>query len=127
MPKIPMTCIKEVVYAARRYKPGDPLDARGEGDARVLEAIKKAQRVERAAPAALTYNTRMMTASVPVAAPAPVFAAEYVIKVDGAVTVLDAMDYDALRALCERLDVKVHHMARENGMRKALVKSQAAE
>ena len=46
--------------------------------------------------------------------------------VDGADVVLDSLDYDALRALCDRLDVKPHALARETGMRKALVKSQAA-
>lgn len=127
MPKIPMTCIKEVVYAGKRHKPGDPLDARGESDARVLVAIGKAERAPTVAPVAppATYSTRMMTAArAPAVAQAP--AAEYVIKVDGADVVLDDMDYDALRALCDLLEVKPHALARETGMRKALVKSQAA-
>lgn len=123
---IPMKCTKSVVYAGKRLQPGIEFQARGEKDARVLAAIGKAERLTVApvAPPA-TYSTRMMTAArAPAVAQAP--AAEYVIKVDGADVVLDDMDYDALRALCDRLEVKPHALARETGMRKALVKSQAA-
>lgn len=127
MPKILMTCIKEVVFAGKRHKPGDPLEARGESEARVMEALKKARRVTETAPiaSAVVYNTRMMTAAAPAAPASLVVSPEYVIKVDGADVVLDGMDIDGLRGLCDRMGVHVHHLARETGMRRALVKSQA--
>lgn len=47
---IPMKCTKELVYGGRRLKPGAIFEAVGESDARVLEAIKKAERVKAVVP-----------------------------------------------------------------------------
>lgn len=41
---VPMIASKGFTYAGRRLKAGDPFEARGESDARVLEAIQNARR-----------------------------------------------------------------------------------
>ena len=49
---IPMICTKDLLYAGRRLKPGAAFNARGESDARVLEAIGKAKRAPVVVPVA---------------------------------------------------------------------------
>lgn len=41
---VPMIATKPFVYAGKRLKAGDPFPARGESDARVLEAVQNARR-----------------------------------------------------------------------------------
>lgn len=41
---VPMLASKSFVYAGRRRNPGDAFEARGESDARVLEAVGNARR-----------------------------------------------------------------------------------
>lgn len=50
---VPMQALQALVYAGRRFQPGARFDARGESDARVLEAIRKATRHVQV-PAAIT-------------------------------------------------------------------------
>jgi len=77
MPKISMVAIKTHVYANKRVQPGGSYEARGEGDARLMEALKNAkrapqQRVAAPAPAPAPvapvlggYKRRDMTAEPP--------------------------------------------------------------
>lgn len=126
---IPMKCTKELVYAGRRMKAGTEFMARGESDARLLVAIKRAERasvyvgVDVAAGVDKTvYSTRAMTTMTADAVQLP----SQCIIVDGAEVVLDGMDVDELRALTEKLDIKVHHLAGAKKLREALIKSQEA-
>lgn len=121
---IPMKCTKDLVYAGKRMKAGTEFMARGEGDARLLVAIKKAERVtvyvgmDYAAGVDKTvYSTRAMTAEV------PQLPSQW-ITVDGAMVALDDMDTDELRALTEKRGIKVHHLAGAKKLREALIKSQ---
>lgn len=80
MKKIPMTARKSMVYAGRRVGEGTRFDARGESDARVLEAIGNAARahieppppvvVPEPLPARKTVAKRDQVAEVPAQAQA---------------------------------------------------------
>ncbi len=120
---IPMKCTKELVYAGKRMKAGTEFIARGESDARLLVAIKLAERMKNVTGmVAPTYNTRAMTAMTADAVQLP----SQSITVGNVDVVLDDMDTDALRELTEKLGIKVHHLAGAKKLREALVKSQEA-
>lgn len=81
MPKVPLTAIKDHVYAGRRVKAGADYEASGQSDARLMKALGRAKdREVIVAPAPVvskpvqTYSTRMLTAAAPIAprAAAPV-------------------------------------------------------
>lgn len=51
---VPMIASKSFVYAGKRLKAGDSFTARGESDARVLEAVRNARRDVQQIPKAIT-------------------------------------------------------------------------
>jgi hypothetical protein len=120
---IPMKCLRSTTYAGKRLRPGDHFEARGESDARVLCAIRTAERCVRPVPVptADTYKTRVMTAQ-PVLPPVP-FSMARIVKADS----LDDMDAEALHALAKTRGVKVHHLAGAKKVRQALLDAQKAE
>lgn len=81
-----------------------------------------------------TYLTRDMVAapapSVAAPAPAPATApplpAPRFVTVEGEQVAIDGLALDALRAIAEKLEVKVHHAAGAEKVRTALVESQIA-
>lgn len=101
--------------------------------AKILTGLGRATYLTRdmvAAPAALPPAVPPAPAPVVPAAVAPSNpAGEYVIKVDGADVVLDALDAAALHDLAKKLDVKVHHASGAEKVRAALMdaKGSAAE
>lgn len=73
MPKIPMTAIKDQVYAGRRIKAGAEFEVSGQSDARLLKALGRAKDRAPVAPTPVpvvstprsTYSTRMLAAAAP--------------------------------------------------------------
>lgn len=112
-----------------KYAPGDTFELRDK-TAKVLVKLGMLAPAQ-AAPAAGGYQTRMLTAApvAPlVAAPAPQApVGQYIIKVEGADTVLDHMEKDDLHALAKALGVEVHHALGASRLREELVKAQASE
>jgi len=129
---IPMKCLKYTSYAGKRLRPGDYFEARGESDARVLAAIRTAERCARPAPAptADTYKTRVMTASAPAPArpSAGIFSPGEISDLSPVRSVgLDDMDAEQLHALARQRGVKVHHLAGARKVRQALLDAQEVE
>lgn len=145
---IRLTALVEFAPGGRRVKKGQEFTVAGESEARVLVAINKAARVTEPRPALrgtvknfsevapkgadTGYRTRALEmartaadAAHSSAAVAAASAAEpaFVIVVDGADVVLDAMEASDLHALAERLAVKVHHLAGAKKVREALMKA----
>ncbi|MBI3150069.1 MAG: hypothetical protein HYZ17_16315 [Betaproteobacteria bacterium] len=116
-----MKCLKSTTYAGKRLRPGDHFEARGESDARVLAAIRTAERCARPAPVptADTYQTRVMTAKPAGLPPVPMSLSRTVVS-------LDDMDAEALHALAKSRGVKVHHLAGARKVRQALLDAQKA-
>lgn len=127
---IPMKCLKSTTYAGKRLRPGDHFEARGESDARVLSAIRTAERCVRPAPApaADTYMTRALTAApAQVREPARLPPVPMSIRQpEQAPVSLDDMDAEALHALAKERGVKVHHLAGARKVRQALLDAQKA-
>jgi hypothetical protein len=96
---VPMKALRAFPYAGRDISKGQEFNARSVIDADVLVGLRHAERRTQ------TYQTRVLTAAPPA----------FNRGAD-----IDSMDAAALRALAERMGIKVHHRAGADKLRQAL-------